>query len=122
MKKIAFILTLITVSLQSFSQETVPKELLLSTLNSVSSLKFDTDKVTRLMDYNKGFVDKVYDVLNSDKEEKNKKESLDALSTTREADLHAFLTNHETNKYIKYLQDAMKPLEKQEKLLKHIAQ
>lgn len=125
MKKFAFLIGLIT--LFGFSHKTsaqdegVPKELLLTTLNSVAHLKFENEQVNQLMEYNKGFVDEVYEILESDKEEKQKKESLDALSFTRKTELHNFLSKHETNKYLKYMEDELKPLVKKNKLLKHIS-
>lgn len=124
MKKITLLITMLTLICtvgQTFAQETVPKELLLSTLNSVGQLKLPNEKVTQLMDYNKGFVDKVYDILNSENEDKIKKGSLDGLNYAREKDLHVFLTKGETKDYLKLMEDAMKPLTKQDKLLKQIA-
>ncbi len=108
-------------SAQTTAQETVPKELLLSTLNGVASLKFENDQVAKLMEYNEGFVDEVYEILNSDKEEKQKKNLLEALSNTREVELHEFLTKHETKKYLKHMEDELKPLVRKNKLLKQIA-
>ena len=124
MKKITMILIAIlalSFTLQSTAQETVSKDLLLTTLNSVAHLKFEDEQVTKLMEYNEGFVDEIYEILDSDKEEKQKEELLDALSQTREANLHEFLTKHETNKYLKYMEDELKPLTRKNKLLKHIS-
>ena len=104
-----------------YSQEEVPKEVLLTTLNGVAHLKWENEKVSKLMDYNTGFVDKVYDILESSDDEKRKKESLDALSYTRQVNLHDFLSKHETNHYLKYMEDELKPLTKKNKLLKHIS-
>ena len=124
MKKTCFLLSLIVVLIvgaQSYAQETVPKELLLSTLNSVGQLKLSNEKVTQLMDYNKGFVDKVYEILDSEKEDKHKKGSLDGLNYAREKDLRGFLTKKETKHYLKLIQEELQPLTKQDKLLKQIA-
>ena len=125
MKKITFLIGLITLfsfSQKSFAQdEEVPKELLLTTLNSVAHLKFENDQVSKLMEYNKGFVDEVYEILESDKEEKQKKKLLEALSDTRKVNLLEFLKKHETNKYLKYMEDELKPLVKKNKLLKYIS-
>jgi len=126
MKKITHILTAITllfVSLQSIAQDKdeVPKELLLSTLNSVAQLKIDNDQITKIIDYNKGFVDEVYAILDSEKEDKYKKKSLEALSNTRETDLREFLGKSKTNKYLKLMEDELKPLVKKDKRLKPIA-
>jgi len=99
----------------------VPKELLLSTLNGVAHLKLDNDQITQLMDYNKGFVDEIYEILDSDKEDKYKKKSLKALANTRETDLKEFLGNHKTNKYLKLMEDELKPLGRRDHRLKEIA-
>ena len=122
-KRLVFISSLLILcfAVQTRAQETVSKELLLTTLNSVAHLKFEDEKVSKLMDYNEGFVDEIYEILDSDKEEKQKKELLDALSQTREANLHEFLSKHETKKYLKYMEDELKPLTRKNKLLKHIA-
>jgi len=124
MKKITMILIAIlalSFTSQSTAQETVSKDLLLTTLNSEAHLKFEDEQVTKLMEYNEEFVDEIYEILDSDKEEKQKEELLDALSQTREANLHEFLTKHETNKYLKYMEDELKPLTRKNKLLKHIS-
>lgn len=124
MKKITLVfgaILFLSFALQTSAQETVPKELLLSTLNSVASLKFENDQVAKLIEYNEGFVDEVYEILDSDKEEKQKKHLLDALSNTRKVELHEFLSKHQTNKYLKYMEDELKPLVRKNKLLKHIA-
>jgi len=125
MKKFAFLIALITIfsfSHKSFAQdEEVPKELLLTTLNSVAHLKFENDQVSKLMEYNEGFVDEVYEILESGKEEKQKKKLLEVLSDERKVNLNEFLKKHETNKYLKYMEDELKPLVRRNKLLKHIS-
>jgi len=124
MKKTSLLLSLIIVLFvgsQTYAQETVPKELLLSTLNSVGQLKLPNEKVTQLMDYNSGFVDKVYDILNSDADDKRKKGSLDGLNYAREKDLRVFLSKSETKHYLKLMEEELHPLVKQDKLLKQIA-
>ena len=124
MKKTSLFLNFIVVLFvgsQTYAQETVPKELLLSTLNSVGQLKLPNEKVTQLIDYNIGFVDKVYDILNSDAEDKRKKGSLDGLNYAREKDLRVFLSKSETKHYLKLMEEELHPLTKQDKLLKQIA-
>ena len=112
---------LISTSLKVQAQNEVPREILLTSLNDVAHLKFEDDKVTQLMEYNEGFVDEVYTILESEKEDKRKKESLDALSVKRKSDLHDILSKHETKKYLKYMEDELKPLVHKNKLLKHIS-
>ena len=123
MKKITsilFVLALMISSLTAFAQDEVPKELLLSTLNGVAHLKLEDDQVKQLMEYNKGFVDEVYEILDSENEEKYKKKSMKILGEKRENDFKAFLGNHKTNKYLKLMEDEMKPLGKKEHLLKEL--
>ena len=121
MKKITLILTVlavITLNFKIYAQEEVPKELLLSSLNSVAHLKLENDQITQLMDYNKGFVDEVYEILESDKEEKYKKKSMDILAEKRENDLRQLIGKRDTNKYLKLMEDELKPLGKKNNLLK----
>ena len=108
MRKIASTLVLMLFAcfaLQAQEEDTASKDLLLATLNSVAHLKFENEQVSQLMEYNTGFVDQVYEILDSEKEDKHKKELLDALSNTREVELHGFLSKHETKKYLKYMED-----------------
>lgn len=123
MKKISLILTVIAVlalNYNTYAQEEVPKELLLSSLNSVAHLKLENDQITPLMDYNKGFVDEVYEILDSDKEEKYKKKSMKILAEKRENDLRQLIGKHKTNKYLKLMEDELKPLGRKNNLLKPI--
>lgn len=108
------------ITIGSFAQEAVPKELLLSGLNSVAHLKLENEQINELIEYNKGFVDEIYEVLESDKEEKYKKKSLKILSEKRENDLREFLGKHKTNKYLKLMEDELRPLGRREHLLKQI--
>ncbi len=121
MKKMTLILTVIaviTLNFKTYAQEEVPKELLLSSLNSVAHLKLENEQITQLMDYNKGFVDEVYEILESDKEEKYKKKSMNILAEKRENDLRQLIGKRDTNKYLKLMEDELKPLGKKNNLLK----
>lgn len=123
MKKITLLLFSFVVIANVFNakaQEEVPKEILLGTLNNVAHLKLENDQATALIDYNKGFVDEVYEILDSDKEEKSKKKSMKLLGEKRENDLRDIIGKHKTNKYLKQLEDEMKPLHKKEKLFKQL--
>ena len=123
MKKITLILTVvavITLNFKIYAQEEVPKELLLSSLNSVAHLKLENDQITQLMDFNKGFVDEVYDILESDKEDKYKKKSMKILAEKRENDLRQLFGKHKTNKYLKLMEDELRPLGRKNNLLKPI--
>lgn len=116
---ISFMLTL-TFILQTSAQEEVPKELLLSSLNSVAHVKLENEQITQLMEYNKDFTDEVYEILESDQEEKYKKKSMKILAEKRENDLRQLLGKHKTNKYLKLMEDELRPLGRKNKLLKPI--
>lgn len=123
MKNITIILTLVLsvfIGANAIGQETVPKEVLLNTLNGVNSLKLSNLKTTELMDYNKGFVDKIYDITESDKSEKDKKTALGTLSNDTESDLIDLLGKKDYKKYAKLMEEQMEPLAKKTKLLKHL--
>lgn len=101
-------------------KDNVPKELLLSSLNSVGKLKLDNDQITKIMDYNSGFVDEVYVILDSEKEDKQKKKSLEALNNMRKTELKQLIGNSKTKKYLKLMEDELKPLVKKDNRLKPI--
>ena len=113
-------LLIIALNFNGFAQEEVPKELLLSGLNSVSHLKLENEQITQLMEYNKGFVDDVYDVLESENTDKYKKKTIKTLGEQREIDLKEFLGRHKTNKYLKLMEDELRPLGRRNHLLKPI--
>ena len=79
-------------------KEEVSKDLLMSTLNSVAHVKLDADQEKKLIDYNKGFVDEVYSILDGDQEDKGKKKALKELNSVREKDLRGIIGKHKTNK------------------------
>lgn len=123
MKNITFILTLVLsvfIGTNAYAQETVPKEVLLTTLNGVNSLKLSNLKTTELMDYNKGYVDKVYEITESDKSEKDKKSALETLGNDTEKDLIDLLTKSDYKKYAKLMEEQLKPLTKKNKLFKYL--
>jgi hypothetical protein len=102
-------------------KEEVSKELLLSTLNGVAHLKLDANQEKQMIDYNKGFVDEVYAILENDQDDKAKKKALKDLGSVREKDLRGIIGKHKTNKYLKLMEDELKPLRKRDHRLKQIA-
>lgn len=102
-------------------KEEVSKDLLLSTLNSVAHVKLDADQEKQLIDYNKGFVDEVYSILDGDQADKDKKKALKELNSVREKDLRGIIGKNKTNKYLKLMEDELKPLTKRDSRLKEIA-
>ncbi len=91
-------------------------------MNSVSHLKLENEQITQLMDYIKGFVDEVYEILESDKEDKYKKKFMKILAEKRENDFRELFGKHKTNKYLKLMEDELRPLVRRNKLLKPIMQ
>lgn len=124
MKSLSIILSVLfclTITTKFVAQETVPKEVLLNTLNGVNELKLSNLKTESLMKYNKEFVDKVYEILESDKIEKDKVSALKVLSNDTERDLTDLLGKKGVyNKYVKLMEEEMKPLVKRQKLLKYL--
>ncbi len=123
MKKIYLLVSFVMILFsngQSYAQDIVLREVLLTTLNSVNELKFSNAQIEGLMDYNKGFVDKVYEILDSDKEDKDKKNSLRTLNDQKEDDLRNLLGKSDSKKYIKLMEEQLKPLIKKDKQLKNI--
>ena len=75
MKKLTIILALVLsvfIGNNIYAQEIVPKSVLLTTLNGVNDLKLSNYKTSELHEYNDDFVDKIYDITDSDKSEKDK--------------------------------------------------
>ena len=123
MKTLTIILAFIVfVANNSFAQETVEKDVFLTTINSVNSLKLSNLRTTQLMDYNKGFADKVYAIVDSDKVDKDQEKDLKALSKSTASDLHDLLGEDVYKKYAKLMRDQLKPLIKKSKNLKFLYQ
>jgi len=122
MKKITIILVFITgLFLNNITaQENVPKDVLLNSLNSVNKLKLSNLKTKELSDYNETYVDKVYDILDSNKSEKDKKAALKVLKNDTKRDLYDLLGKKNYNKYQKLMEKELKALIKRNKLLKYL--
>ncbi len=102
------------------AQETVPKEVLLNTLNYVNKLKLTNLETSKLMEYNKGYVDEVYDVLESTKSEQDQKEDLKILATVWEKDLIDMIGKSKTSKYFHLMEKELRLLVHKNKLLRYI--
>ncbi len=122
MKKITIILVLITGFFLNniTAQENVPKDVLLNSLNSVNKLKLSNLKTKELSDYNEIYVDKVYDILDSNKSEKDKKAALKVLKNDTKRDLNDLLGKKNYTKYQKLMEKELKALIKRNKLLKYL--
>jgi hypothetical protein len=107
-------------SFSTVAQETVPKEVFLNTINGVNELKLSNYKTSELMEYNTGYADRVYDIMESDKTEKDKKDAFKVLKTDKEKDLVDVLGKKDAKKYIKLMEESLKPLIKKDKMFKHL--
>ncbi len=116
----SLILFVLVSSFTAFAQESVPKEVFLNTINGVNELKFSNYKTSELMEYNAGYADKVYSILESDKSEKDKKDAFKVLKTDKERDLTDLLGKKDAKKYFKLMEDSLKPLIKKDKRLKYL--
>jgi len=115
MKKLTIITTIvlfISIGNNVFAQESVPKAVLLNTLNGVNDLKLSNYKTAELHKYNEGLCDRIYDILDSDKTEKDKVNALKTLKNDSDKDLKDLMGKD----YKKY----NKLMEKDLKLLKYI--
>lgn len=123
MKNLTIILALIIFTgNNAFAQNPVEKDVFLTTINSVDKLKLSDLRTTQLMDYNKGFADKVYAIVDSDKSDKDMEKALKELSKSSAADLHDLLGADVYKKYAKLMQDELKPLIKKSKVFKYLYQ
>ena len=107
-------------SFSVLAQETVPKEVFLNTINGVNELKLSNYKTSELMEYNTGYADRVYDILESDKAEKDKKDAFKVLKTDKEKDLVDVLGKKDAKKYLKLMEESLKPLIKKDNTIKHL--
>ena len=114
------LLAVILSSFSAISQESVPKEVFLNTINGVNELKLSNYKTSELMEYNQGYADKVYDILEGDKSEKDKKDAFKVLTTDKERDLTDLLGKKDAKKYFKLMEESLKPLIKKDKMLKYL--
>ncbi len=115
-----FVIALLVSSFSMVAQESVPKEVFLNTINGVNELKLSNYKTSELMEYNSGYADKVYSILEGDKSEKDKKDAFKVLTTDKEKDLTDLLGKKDAKKYFKLMEESLKPLIKKNKMLKYL--
>lgn len=122
MKKLTIITAIvlfISIGNKVIAQESVPKAVLLNTLNGVNELKLSNYKTAQLAKYNEGLVDRIYNILDSDKTENEKVKALKTLKNDTDKDLKD-LMGKDYKKYNKLMEKELKPLKKKSKILKHI--
>lgn len=113
-------LSVLLISFTAVAQESVPKEVFLNTINGVNELKLSNYKTSELMEYNTGYADRVYAILEGDKSEKDKKDAFKILKTDKEKDLVDVLGKKDAKKYMKLMEESLKPLIKKDKRLKYL--
>ena len=101
------------------AQEDVPKAVFLNTINGVNELKMSDLKTSQLMEYNEGYADKVYGILDGDKADKDKTSALKVLNKGKEKDLEDLL-GKDFKKYRKLMEESLKPLIKKNKMFKYL--
>lgn len=121
-KQLSFLLFIAIISSSQIliGQETVTKEVFLNTINGVNELKMSNLKTSQLMEYNTGYADRAYEILDSDKSDKDKTAALKVLNNDKENDLVDLLGKKEFKKYSKLMDTSLKPLTKKNKLLKYL--
>lgn len=123
MKNLVILLTIVFgafISQGTYAQQAVTKDVFLNTLNSVNKLKMSNLKIEELAKYNKGFADSVYDILESDKTEKDKVNAMKSLNESTQADLSDLLGKEYYKKYVDLMSKSLKPLTKKTELLKYL--
>ncbi len=116
---LSLLLTFMMVSVIS-AQEGVSKAELLNGINNFGELGLSNEKSSELMDYNKGFADRVYDIVDSNNSEEQKINALKSLRDSTAKDLTNILGIDNFKKYKKVVKRELRPLKRKTKLLKFI--
>ena len=108
---LAFVMGLVVVNKADF----------LNTMNSFDDIGLDLspDKSSELKDLNKGLVDNVSDILNSDKDQDKKIADLKSLQKDTKKKGIDILGEDDFNKYKKSMKKKLKPFNRKVKLLKY---
>ncbi|MFD1316524.1 hypothetical protein [Namhaeicola litoreus] len=114
----AFFLFLVTFGVAA--QSGVSKDELLRGLNGFNEIGLSDIKSTELQNYNENYANKLYDVIDSDRSEKDKIDGIKTISQGAAKDLEDILGLDNFKKYKKTLKKNLKPLKRKSKLLKYI--
>ena len=123
MKKITFILALVLsvfIGNNAIAQDGVSKAELLRTVNNVDDLGFSNDKKSALNDFNKGFVDDIFDITGSKKSNDDKISGLKNLRDKNKNELFDILGEDGYKDFKKSMKKQLRPLKRKSKLLKFI--
>ncbi len=117
---LAFVMGLVVINTSS-AQVDFPKADFLNTMNSFDDIGLDLspDKSSELKDLNKGLVDNVSDILNSDKDQDKKIADLKSLQKDTKKKGIDILGEDDFNKYKKSMKKKLKPFNRKVKLLKY---
>ncbi|MEN8187008.1 MAG: hypothetical protein ABFR05_07760 [Bacteroidota bacterium] len=123
MKKISLAITLVfsVFMIANVSAQTgVSKAELLRSINSYNELELSNVKAEELSNYNDGFADRVYNIVDSDKSEEDKVTALKGLRESTAKDLTDILGKDVFKDYKKVVKRELRPLKRKSKLFKFI--
>jgi hypothetical protein len=112
-------LTIMTISFVS-AQEGVSKAELLKGINNFDELGLSSEKSNDLKNYNNGFADKVYSIVDGKQTDEYKINALKSLRNDTAKDLTDILGVDNFKKYKKVVKKELRPLKRKTKLLKFI--
>jgi hypothetical protein len=116
-----FLLILLFISVQtSYAQlaSIIPKPDLMNTLNDVTDLGFSNDQSSALKKQNESFANDLFDIVDGDKSEDDKKSALDNLKKENEKSLTNILGIDGFKKYQKKMKKMLRPYKRKMKLVK----
>lgn len=118
--KILSILVFLLTFQSGYSQlsSIIPKPDLIKSLDDVSDLGFSKDKNDKLFEQNESFVNDLFDIVDSDKSEEDKKSALGLLKKENDSKLENLLGIEDAKKYKKKIKKTLKPYTRKMKLLK----
>ncbi|MEN8125234.1 MAG: hypothetical protein ABFR32_08885 [Bacteroidota bacterium] len=123
MKKLTFILAFVLsafIGNFAIAQQGVSKAELLTTLNNVDDLGYSKEKTSDLNNFNKNFVDDVYDITGSNKSDEDKIKGLKNLRDNNKDNLLNILGEDGYKDFKRSMKRQLKPLKRRSKLLKFI--
>jgi len=123
MKKLtqSLLLVILFISVQqSYAQlaSVIPKPDLMNTLGDVADLGFGNDKNDALKKHNENFVNSLFDIVDGDKSEDDKKLALKNLKKENEKSLTDLLGVDNFKSYQKKMKKMLRPYKQKMKLLK----
>ena len=96
----------------------IPRSDLIKSLDDVSDLGFSNDKTDMLFEQNENFVDSLFDIMDGDQSEEDKKLALKNLKKENENSLLSLLGEDGLKQYKKKMKKVLKPYKRKMNLLK----